>query len=230
MCARVCVCVYIYIYTHEHLISLYGSTDKSIASCDILENPKSLAIKTDLIENKYNAGSIVWAYIKDFPWWPGIINDCPETFTYYKLPKNSLKPIRYYVTFFTEGKLECAWIHKRNIKPFVSHNYNELINETKFHGIDYEQRLQKAYNTAANALSLSILERLKQFSFVAQYEKDHDINNNLSQSINNITKPDILSQVDTNSDDEIPCSNPIRRQFTLKEYYLGVLCKSRDTL
>ena len=74
-------------------------TDKSMAFCDIPESPKSQAIKIDLIENTYNAGSIVWAYIKGYPWWPGIINDCPDTCTYYKLSKNSLKPVRLDIFF-----------------------------------------------------------------------------------------------------------------------------------
>lgn len=89
-----------YIYKYERLISLYDSTDKSMASCDILEQPRSFAIESDLIENKYNAGSIVWAHVKDFPWWPGIVNDCPDTYTYYRLPKNSLIPVRLYSTLY----------------------------------------------------------------------------------------------------------------------------------
>lgn len=83
-------------YVYMCLILLYDFTDKLMASCDIAEHPTSCSIKTDLIENAYNAGSIVWAYVKGYPWWPGIINDCPDTCTYYKLPKNSSKPVRLY--------------------------------------------------------------------------------------------------------------------------------------
>ncbi|KAG7207351.1 hypothetical protein KM043_009015 [Ampulex compressa] len=66
--------------------------DKELASCDIPEKPKPLNIEEDLIENRYNAGSIVWARIASFPWWPAIVDDCPNTFTYYRLRKSSIKP------------------------------------------------------------------------------------------------------------------------------------------
>ncbi|KAK9294861.1 hypothetical protein QLX08_010672 [Tetragonisca angustula] len=203
------------------------NSDKSMASCDIPEHPKSQAIKTDLIENDYNAGSIVWARIKGYPWWPGIVNDCPETCTYYKLPKNSLKPNKYYVTFLNKEKLESNWISKGNIKSFKTNKYTTLIRETKFNGIDYKKPLQEAYEIATSALSLTILERLRRFSFLAFYEKFYDINNNSSQIINNNSTINILSDIDTNSDDEIPCSKPNKKQYTLKEYYLDVICKNQ---
>lgn len=100
--------------------------------------------------------------------------------------------------------------------------------QTKFHGINYKQSLKKAYKIATNALSLSILERLREFSFLPQYEKFYDINNNSNQLINNTTKRKVLLEMGTNSDDEIPCTNPIKKQYTLKEYYLRIICKNQQ--
>lgn len=102
--------------------------------------------------------------------------------------------------------------------------------QTKFNGIDYQQLLQKAHKTATDALALSILERLRRFSFLALYEKFYDINNNSTQLISNTTRTDILSEMETNSDDEISCSHPINNHYTLKEYYLEVICKNRNAL
>lgn len=102
--------------------------------------------------------------------------------------------------------------------------------QTKFNGIDYQQLLQKAHKTATDALALSILERLRRFSFLALYEKFYDINNNSTQLISNTTRTDILSEMDTNSDDEISCSHPINKHYTLKEYYLEVICKNPNAL
>lgn len=99
--------------------------------------------------------------------------------------------------------------------------------QTKFNGIDYKKPLQEAYEIATSALSLTILERLRRFSFLAFYEKFYDINNNSSQIINNNSTINILSDIDTNSDDEIPCSKPNKKQYTLKEYYLDVICKNQ---
>ncbi|CAK9799326.1 Zinc finger CW-type PWWP domain protein 1, partial [Anthophora quadrimaculata] len=210
------------------LTLLFDFIDKLIASCDIPEQPYTDAIKKDLIENAYNAGSIVWAHINGFPWWPAIVDDCPETFRYYHLPRNSNKPIKYHVTFFNEEKLEHSWIHKNNLKPFVANKYSEIVKRTKLRGIEYKQSLQRAHELATNALQLSITNRLKNFSYVALYEKFYDINNNTCRSLSNIAETDILLQMDTNSDDEIPCSGTIDTQFTLKKYYLEVICKNQN--
>ncbi|XP_076634631.1 uncharacterized protein LOC143348376 [Colletes latitarsis] len=197
------------------------NSDKSIASCNIPEVPKSPAVESDLIENTYNAGSIVWAYIRGYPWWPGIVNDCPKTFRYYELSKHSQQPIRYYITFFNEDQLENAWIHKRNIKPFVSNKYSKLIQKTKVGGVDYKSSLDKAYKLALDALPLTILQRLQKFSYIAQYNKLYDVNNNLSDPVNE----DIDVGMNTNSDDEIPPTNPTNNYPTLRSYYLK-LCKN----
>ncbi|XP_076393031.1 uncharacterized protein LOC100883896 isoform X1 [Megachile rotundata] len=191
------------------------NSDKSIASCTIPEQPIPHTIKNDLIENIYNAGSIVWARISGFPWWPAMVNDCPDTFTYYELNKKSIKPVRYYVTFFNEERLESNWIPKANLKALATNKYSQLIKKTKFRGIEYKEPLEKAYKTALSALQLSLLERLRKYSFVAQYDKYYDDNNNINGAITQTFDMDIGS-----SDDEIPCSN-FREHITLKEFYLN---------
>ncbi|XP_076167806.1 uncharacterized protein LOC143146928 isoform X2 [Ptiloglossa arizonensis] len=201
------------------------NSDKSIASCDIPEKLIPPVIESDLIENAYNAGSIVWAYIHGFPWWPGIINDSPETFTYYVLPKNCQQPKRYYITFFNEEKCECAWVHKRNIKPFATNKYSKLIKKTIYHGINYKNSLERAYEVASSALPLSILERLQKFSYVAQYQKFYDINNNSNES----TIENTEVQMSTNSDDEISPSYPTKDYLRLKDYYSRVLSEKQNT-
>nr|XP_034176128.1 PWWP domain-containing protein2-like [Osmia lignaria] len=192
------------------------NSDKSIASCNIPEQPISPADKSDLIENTYNAGSIVWAHISGFPWWPGIVNDNPDTFAYYELQKKSIKPVRYYVTFFNEEQLDAAWVHKKNIKPLASHKYSQVIKKTKYFGIEYEQPLKKAYQIALNALPLSILQRLRKYSFLAQYEKFYDTNNNVNRPITQTSEMEIVE----NSDDERQHSNS-SQHITLKEFYLS---------
>lgn len=76
-----------------------------IASCIIPEEPKPEEIESDLIENKYNAGSIVWAKRNTYLWWPAMVDDCPIKFRYYELKRNSIIPVsininRYLDTVF----------------------------------------------------------------------------------------------------------------------------------
>lgn len=87
--------------------------------------------------------------------------------------------------------------------------------QTKFFGIEYKQSLKKAYETALSALPLSILERLRKYSFLAQYEKFYDTNNNVNRPITQTSQMEIVE----NSDDERQYSNS-SKHITLKEFYL----------
>ncbi|XP_076647962.1 uncharacterized protein LOC143356289 [Halictus rubicundus] len=195
------------------------NSDKTIASCAIPEVLKSPALEADLIDNDYNAGSIVWAHVRGYPWWPAIVCDSPETFTYYKLYKHCQKPTKYFVTFFND-KLEYTWVHVRSLKPFARTEYSTLITTTMFGEVDYKSSLDKAYGMALSALPLSISERLQKFSYLAWYEKMYDVNNNETETIE--------EEMDTYSDEEIPSSNPTD-SLSLRDYYFTVLCKTKDT-
>ncbi|XP_076761330.1 uncharacterized protein LOC143429526 [Xylocopa sonorina] len=196
------------------------NSDKSIASCDIPECRIPLAIESTIIHNAFNAGSIVWAHIKGFPWWPGIVNDCPDTLTFYKRYRKSRKVVSYFVSFFGEEKFHCAWLGKKNLKPFRAYKYSQLIKRTKIHGVDYKELLQKAYEMATNALSLSILERLQKFSYIAHYENFHDVNNNLSLSHKS------TAEIDTDTDSDIISNSYNENNYiSLKEFYLNIIRK-----
>lgn len=67
--------------------------DKTIASCFVPEVPNTKEVEEDLIENKYNAGSIVWGYVDGYPWWPAIVDDCSETLRFYELREPSIIPV-----------------------------------------------------------------------------------------------------------------------------------------
>jgi len=55
--------------------------------------PKMEAVEEDLIENKYNCGSLVWAHMHNYLWWPAIVDDCPENLRYYELKESSIIPV-----------------------------------------------------------------------------------------------------------------------------------------
>lgn len=46
-----------------------------------------------LINNLYNAGSIVWARVEGFPWWPAMIEDDPDLEQYFWLEEKSDYPV-----------------------------------------------------------------------------------------------------------------------------------------
>jgi len=74
-------------------MSIYRQIDKSTACCFVPQIRYSKKFQEDLIENKYNAGSIVWARANGYPWWPAIVDDCPDFLRYYELRKTSIIPV-----------------------------------------------------------------------------------------------------------------------------------------
>ncbi|XP_011877324.1 PREDICTED: uncharacterized protein LOC105567235 [Vollenhovia emeryi] len=143
------------------------NSDKTIAHCSIPEVVITKEVEEDLIRNKYNAGSVVWARKDGYPWWPAIVDDCPEAIRYYELKARSLIPVKYHVTFIN-SKLRRTWLNTRDIRTFTKCSKRLLMK--KLNGFDktkYTKSLEKAYALASSAIQLSILERLHKFSFVS---------------------------------------------------------------
>lgn len=61
--------------------------------CSDAEDKPSPAEQMEIIFNKFNAGSLVYAKIDRKPWWPAIVTDNPQTLTYFKLESFSEEPV-----------------------------------------------------------------------------------------------------------------------------------------
>ncbi|KYN35976.1 Zinc finger CW-type PWWP domain protein 1 [Trachymyrmex septentrionalis] len=178
------------------------NSNKTIASCLIPEVPKTEEVEEDLIENKYNGGSLVWAHMHNYPWWPAIVDDCPETLRYYELKESSTIPVKYHVTFFKDDIIQHAWLNPKNIKAFAKYKKSIIMKKNKFYKIN-DKKLEKAYTLAQSAIPLSILQRLQRFSYISRL-------NNMRESVN---------QFDEEEDNEIPATPPPKR-ITLREFCL----------
>jgi hypothetical protein len=60
-------------------------SDKRYNSCAAPEVRPTPLEEEDLIHNIYTAGSIVWGRLAGYPWWPAMVDDCPDTEQYYWL-------------------------------------------------------------------------------------------------------------------------------------------------
>ncbi|XP_028047072.1 uncharacterized protein LOC105828627 isoform X2 [Monomorium pharaonis] len=143
------------------------NSNKALASCFVPQVPNTKEVEEDLIENKYNAGSLVWGHVDGYPWWPAIVDDCPETLQFYELQESSIIPVKYHVTFF-EDNIQCAWLNVKNIKAFTKYKKSTLVKENKFYKANYKKSLEKAYALAQSTISLSIIERLQRFSCISR--------------------------------------------------------------
>ncbi|XP_012062807.1 PREDICTED: zinc finger CW-type PWWP domain protein 1-like [Atta cephalotes] len=179
------------------------NSNKAIASCFVPEVPKMEAVEEDLIENKYNCGSLVWAHMHNYLWWPAIVDDCPENLRYYELKESSIIPVKYHVTFFKDDIIQHAWLNPRSIKAFVKYKKGTIMKKNKFYKMNDKKSLEKAYTLAQSAIPLSIFERLQRFSYISRLK-------NMRESVN---------QFDEEEDNEIPPTPPLKR-ITLKEFCL----------
>lgn len=59
--------------------------DPNYNSCQCEEKLPSPEEEEDMIYNKFTAGSVVWARVDGYPWWPAMVDDDPDLAQYYWL-------------------------------------------------------------------------------------------------------------------------------------------------
>lgn len=69
--------------------------DKEHNKCSDPEVPLKSWQEADLIYNTYHAGSVVWAKLDGYPWWPAMVDDDPDTEMYYWLDEYSCVPVSF---------------------------------------------------------------------------------------------------------------------------------------
>ncbi|XP_050498785.1 zinc finger CW-type PWWP domain protein 1-like isoform X2 [Diabrotica virgifera virgifera] len=136
-------------------------TDKEV---DITEEDEDF-----LIDNLYNSGSVVWAKIEGYPWWPAMVEDDPDIEDYYWLEEGILEPTQYHVTFFDKIEVSRAWLKTSCIIPFERNiNNPQLALPTNS---QFSNRLKFSIKQAEEAVKLPLLDRLRKYSFIERYKK-----------------------------------------------------------
>ncbi|XP_052757421.1 zinc finger CW-type PWWP domain protein 1-like isoform X2 [Galleria mellonella] len=140
--------------------------DPTMVSCSAPEIPIPLKDEEDLIYSEYSAGSVVWARLQGWPWWPAMVDDCPDTERFYWLDGFSDIPTHYNVVFFDAIEVTRAWIKCNQLKPFSANkkNFNYLFKDKR-----YKQRLEVAVKQADDANMLPLKHRLSKYCFITRY-------------------------------------------------------------
>lgn len=141
--------------------------DEEFNNCDAPEKRLSLHAEEDMIFNKYSPGSIVWAKLSGYPWWPAMVEDDPDLEQFYWLNEFSDIPTWYHVVFFDEeDRSSCcrAWVQKERLREFQE----EPLQGPEFSG--YKRRVALAYKEACQAKQLDTDQRLTQYSFASRYK------------------------------------------------------------
>ncbi|GLV37671.1 hypothetical protein CBL_13944 [Carabus blaptoides fortunei] len=142
--------------------------DTNYNACIIPEKPINAYVEYDLIHNEYTAGSIVWAKLYDYPWWPAMVDDCPDTEQYYWLDVYSNIPTYYHVVFFDyeSNKVSRSWVAVRGLISFK----HQPSWDNKFSlNPCCKRRISCAKEQAQDALKLRVKQRLQRYSFLARW-------------------------------------------------------------
>ncbi|XP_072175020.1 uncharacterized protein [Diadema setosum] len=138
------------------------NSDTSHNSCMLPEEDYS---SLEFVHAKYTEGSIVWAKMQGYPWWPAMVEEDPDTelFLY-------RDPISDYVTdyhvVFLDKRVTRMWVKLANIQKYDG---GECPGPMTIKGHNYSQKILEAKAVADEALKMPIEERIKNFGFGATF-------------------------------------------------------------
>ena len=147
--------------------------DKSNSMCGVGGN--NFSSDAPDIDIKFSRGSLVWAKLKGFPWWPGMIDSCPDSQEYFWVDENicSHEPCWYHVVYF-EGRgteVSRAWIRADDIVSMTT-PITQPYGSTATRSGPLKQRLKNAIEMAESAKSHPRKVRLEKFSFNTLFENN----------------------------------------------------------
>lgn len=141
------------------------NTDPKRNSCNAEEDSPP---EDELLDTKYFVGSIVWAKVNTYPWWPAMIDDDPDLGVYEWRDHGHGLPTSYHVTFLDQ-KVTRAWVRDRFCMPFRQAQNRDGPAGNKIPGY-YRKLFDAAVGTAEIALKLPVAERIKNYCFLNNYQ------------------------------------------------------------
>lgn len=70
-------------------------TDTKYNDCQCEEQKVSAEEEADMIYNQFTAGSLVWARVDGYPWWPAMVDDDPDLEQYYWLADDNMTVVSH---------------------------------------------------------------------------------------------------------------------------------------
>lgn len=143
------------------------NSDTNQNDCSYPEALPSNKDNEEFIYTKYTEGTVVWARVDGYPWWPAMVEMDPDSLSYFDIEtENSMYPKFYHVVFFGK-KVSRAWVTVSNVAPFTESKPPPM---GKGMLRMRTQELNAAEKLAVKALELPIKTRLKMFSFSSRYK------------------------------------------------------------
>ena len=148
-------------------------------SCEKGASEEFVEGNEEFVDTQYAAGSMVWAKMKGYPWWPALVDFCPDTDEYYWLdswnedesknhPEADSKPTWYHVVFFDVPQIKRAWIKVEDIEKFDCIDLPPKSSTSIKPAL--KVKWKKILAMASECSKLTREQRLEQFSFAALFD------------------------------------------------------------
>ncbi|XP_053378507.1 uncharacterized protein LOC123526477 [Mercenaria mercenaria] len=142
--------------------------NKECNSCDKAEEVYD---ESEHIYTKFAEGSVVWAKMTGYPWWPAMVEIDPDAETFFSIDSDdSMIPTHYHVVFFDEH-VSRTWVKADHVKMFTGSEENDgILYQVSKKRSSYKKDITVAKKNALRALSCTIKERIELFGFAARYK------------------------------------------------------------
>ncbi|XP_059094118.1 zinc finger CW-type PWWP domain protein 1-like [Tigriopus californicus] len=132
------------------------------------------------VEANYTIGSMVWAKLQGFPWWPAFVDDDPDTERFFWTDgEDSAVVTRYHVVFFNrlDSSVTRAWIKVENVLKFGGSDDIETIsklNKSLMLNPSQSALLRARWNNALDlamiASKLTLNKRRDKYCFMSRFK------------------------------------------------------------
>ena len=96
--------------------------DQRFASCEAPEQTYNASLEPYFVENSFTVGSLVWARMDGLPAWPAMVDDDPDTGSFFWTEGEDKQPSHYHVVFFEvePANVSRSWISRSRLRKFDS--------------------------------------------------------------------------------------------------------------
>ncbi|XP_052214200.1 zinc finger CW-type PWWP domain protein 1-like isoform X2 [Dreissena polymorpha] len=139
------------------------NTREEYNSCS---KPEESYDESNHIYTKVTEGSVVWAKMTGYPWWPAMVEIDPDAETYFSLEEeDSMTPSHYHVVFFDDRVSRC-WVRAQHVLQFSADDQDISYTIPK----KFQKEVAAAKKNALRALSCTLKERIELFGFAARFK------------------------------------------------------------
>ncbi|XP_033103887.1 uncharacterized protein LOC117106610 [Anneissia japonica] len=154
--------------TIEELWSCELNSESDFNSCNKPEaNWKSVEEQQGFVDTKFTIGSIVWAKLSGYPWWPAMIEEDPNVGEYFWLVDEWRSVPSDYHVVFLDKNITRAWINRSSIRLFLSPEQSPGVVKVKGKLL---AQLEDAKQAAMRAKDLPIKERIVEYGFSSHFK------------------------------------------------------------